>query len=87
MNHQIERSSQDVGASFNYFLCKFAEVLCWIHPCGCPLFLGQGFEGDVFIGYFYICTMKLNQDKLARLKKEQTVAESVLFLVFISLLY
>ena len=31
--------------------------------------------------------MKLNQEKLARLKKEQTVAESVLFLVFISLLY
>lgn len=46
MNHQIERSSQDVGAR------KFAEVLCWIHPCGCPLFLGQGFEGDGFYRFF-----------------------------------
>ena len=81
MNHQIERSSQDVGAR------KFAEVLCWIHPCGCPLFLGQGFEGDGFYRFFYPYTMKLNQEKLARLKKEQIVAESVSFLVFIYLLH
>lgn len=31
--------------------------------------------------------MKLNQEKLARLEKEQIVAESVLCLVFIYLLY